>query len=136
MSDLDAVGLVDELYRRAVETPDSVDDSVLEEWMGHAAEAVRGDREQAKVLRKAVRTARKLARYWSEHDADVLPDWRNGIDEALGGRGWQCQLDLVMNALEAAPDPELFEAAKQWQRAVLFIEWMDGVDYEEWLEGR
>lgn len=136
MSALDAVALVDDLYRRAVEDPDAIDDPLLVEWMEQAAEAIRGDREQAKVLRKAVRTARKLARYWSEHDAGVLPDWRNGVDEALGGRGWQCQLDLVMNALGDAPDPDLFEAAKQWQRAVLFIEWMEGVDYEEWLAGR
>lgn len=134
MSALDAVRQVDDLYRRAIESPSSIDDPVLEEWMGQAAEAVHGDREQAKVLRKAVRTARKLARYWSEHDADALPDWRNGVDEALGGRGWQCQLDLVMNALESDPDSELFEAAKHWHRAATFTEWMEGVEYEEWMQ--
>jgi hypothetical protein len=135
VSALDAARLVDDLYRRAVEDPGAIDEPLLIEWMEQAAETVAGDREQGKVLRKAVRTARKLARYWSERDASVLPDWRNGVDEPLGSRGWQCQLDVVMTALATAPDPDLFEAAKHWHRAATFTEWMEGVDYEEWREG-
>ena len=135
MSALDAVRLLDDLYRRAVEDPDAVDDPLLVEWMEEAGEAVHGDREQAKVLRKAVRTARKLARYWVERGPAELPDWRNGVDEALGGRGWQSQLDLVMNELAARPDSELFETAKYLHRSVTFTEWMEGISYDEWLAG-
>lgn len=135
MSALDAVRLLDDLYRRAIEDPEAIDDPLLIEWMERAGEAVRGDREQAKVLRKAVRTARKLARYWGERGPAALPDWRNGVDEALGGRGWQSQLDLVMNELAERPDPELFEAAKGLHRTVTFTEWMEGVSYDEWLAG-
>ncbi len=96
---------------------------------------MRGDREQGKVLRKAVRTARKLARYWEERGPAELPDWRNGVDEALGGRGWQSHLDLVMNELGERPDPELFEEAKRLHRSVTFTEWMEGVTYEQWAAG-
>ena len=135
MSALDAARLVDDLYRRAVTDPDAVDEPLLIEWMEQVAEAVRGDRAQLKPLRKAARTARKLAAYWDERDPGALPDWRNGVDEALGGRGWQCQLDLVVNALEQSPDPELFEEAKRRHRAATFTAWMDGVTYEEWLDG-
>lgn len=135
MSALDAVRLLDDLYRGAVEEPGAIDDPLLGEWMEQASEAVRGDREQAKALRKAVRTARKLARYWGERESAELPDWRNGVDEALGGRGWQSHLDLVMNELAESPDPELFDAAKQLHRSVTFAEWMEGISYEEWLAG-
>lgn len=136
MSVLDAVALVDDLYRRAVQGADTVDDLLLAEWMEHAGEAVGFDRRQAKALRKAVRTARRLSRYWSERAGTELPDWRNGVDEALGARGWQVHLDLVMNALDADPDPELFEEARRLHRSVTFTEWMEGVSYEEFLRDR
>ena len=130
-----AVG-IDDLYRRAVEHPEEIDEPLLTEWAGSAAETTRHDRDQAKVVRRAIRTARKLARYWIEHDPSALPDWRNGVDEALGGRGWQAQLDTLRFSLDQTPDPEVFELIKERHRVVHFNEWMEGVTYEEWLESR
>lgn len=131
MSALDAVELVDALYRRAIETPDEIDDASLAEWMEDAFAAVGHQREQAKPLRVAVRFARKLAARFGAGVAH-LPDWRNGVDEALGSRGWEPQLDLVRHGLAAAPNAELFAAMKARHRAVHFNEWMEGVEYEEW----
>jgi hypothetical protein len=129
------VELVDALYRRAVETATEIDDSSLAEWMEEAFAAVGHDRDQAKALRAALRFARKLAtRYVA--GASHLPDWRNGVDEALGSRGWEPQLDLVRHALATSPSAELFEAMKQRHRAVHFNEWMEGVAYEEWRAER
>jgi hypothetical protein len=133
VSALRAVDLVDDLYRRAIQDPAGIDDRRLAEWMEQAGETVARDRRQARSLRAAVRTARKLARYWSQRDAATLPDWRNGVDEALGGRGWQVQLDLVTNELDEAPSPDLFEEAKRLHRSVHFTAWMEGVAYEDWL---
>ena len=113
-----------------------VGERLLAEWAETVAESTGNDREQAKVVRRAIRTARKLARYWAEHDAATLPDWRNGVDEALGGRGWQAQLDSLRIALEQAPDPDLFDLVKTHHRIVHFSEWMEDVNFEEWLEGR
>ncbi len=127
---------IDDLYRRAVERPAEVDEPLLIEWAETTSEMAGADRDQAKVVRRAIRTAKKLARYWTEHDPSALPDWRNGVDEALGGKGWQAQLDTLRFALEKAPDPELFELVKQRHHVVHFSEWMEGVAYEEWLEAR
>ena len=127
---------IDDLYRRAVEHPRDVDEPLLSEWAESAAEATGHDRDQAKVVRRAIRTARKLARYWIEHDPSALPDWRNGVDETLGGRGWQAQLDTLRFSLDQTPGPELFELVKKQHRVVHFGEWMEGVGYEEWLESR
>lgn len=136
MSALEAVAAVDDLYRRAVEAPAEIDDAVLLEWLGEVSEVLGPivPKDDGKVLRKVVRSARKLAAYWSATDRS-LPDWRNGVDEALGARAWEAQLDLVMNGLRRHPDPMLFDEAKTRFRAARFEEWMEGVGYEEWLAG-
>jgi Arc/MetJ family transcription regulator len=127
---------VDDLYRRAVEEPGGIDDASLGEWVAEAAELVDAtDRSVTRILRRVVRDARKLAVYWASRDASGLPDWRNGIDEALGARGWEPQLDLITAALAADPSPELFEEMRERYRAVHFHPWMEGVRFEEWVEG-
>ncbi|MEE9299411.1 MAG: hypothetical protein V3V29_10320 [Acidimicrobiia bacterium] len=136
MRAFDAVDRIDDLFRQAIEQSDDVSEPMLAGWLEDGVEMVGHDREQAKALRRAVRTARKLAGYWLEHDPGALPHWRNGVDEALGGRGWQSQLDLLRAALESTPDPEVFEAVRERHRAVHFTEWMEAVTYEEWLASR
>lgn len=137
MSAIEAAAAVDDLYRRAVESPDEIDDPVLVEWLADSSEMIGPtvSKADARVLRLVVRLARKLAGYWSERRGSSLPDWRNGVDEALGSRGWEAQLDLIMNALRREPDPGLFEEAKARFRAARFEEWMEGVGYEDWLAG-
>ena len=131
MSALAAAVLVDDLYRQAVTTPSAIDDAALTEWMEQAMEAVAYDRAMAKPLRAAVRHARRLASRL-ERGVQRFPDWRNGVDQVLGTRGWEPQLDLVRLGLEQAPDADLFAAVKERHRAVHFTEWMEGVGYEEW----
>lgn len=135
MSALDAVELVDSLYRRAVESPTSIDESMLAEWMEEALESISHDRVQVKALRQAVRLARKMATRF-ELEPRRFPDWRNGVDEALGTRGWDPQLDLVRNELASAPSAVVFDAMKERHRAVHFSEWMEGVSFEEWRADR
>lgn len=135
MSALDAAELVDGLYRRAILSQGEVDDAALAEWMEEAFEAVGHDRVQAKALRAAVRVARKLSAYYSVPRAS-LPDWRNGVDEVLGARGWEPQLDLVRHEFATAPGPDLFEEMKERHRAVHFTEWMEGVSFEAWSASR
>jgi hypothetical protein len=126
---------VDDLYRRAVLAPQEIDDLALAGWLEEAALGDRVDRAAARALRKAARNAARLARYWREHDAAGLPDWRNGVDEVLGASGWRPQLDLATTRLEAAPSPDAFDEVKHRFRAVHFTEWMEGVSFEEWHEG-
>lgn len=135
MSAITAAALVDELYRDAVNSPESIDDAFLAEWMEQALEAVAHDRVLSKPLRAAVRHARRLATRLGS-GSRTFPDWRNGVDEVLATRGWEPQLDLVRLALDRSADPELFAAVKERHRAVHFSEWMEGVEYEEWLGSR
>ncbi len=129
---------VDALYEMAVFDPASIDDAELARWLEDVAFFIEGrvDKVTAKALRKAARNARRLARYWGGDDRDPgrLPDWRNGVDEVLGGAGWRPHLDLARAELAADPSPEAFDAVKHWFRAVHFTEWMDGVSFEEWVE--
>lgn len=138
MSAIEAAAAVDDLFRRAVEFSADIDDPALVEWLADASDLLGPvvSKEDARVLRLAVRLARKLAAYWSERSGSSLPEWRNGVDEALGSRGWEVQLELVMNALERDANPGLFEEAKTRFRAARFQEWMEGVAYEEWAVDR
>lgn len=138
MSAIEAVAAVDDLFRRAVESPDEIDDPALGDWLSDASDSLGSvvSKEDARVLRLAVRLARKLAGYWAERRGSTLPDWRNGVDEALGSRGWEVQLELAMNALERDASPDLFEEVKTRFRTARFEEWMEGVDYQEWVGGR
>jgi hypothetical protein len=133
-----AAEMIDDLWRQSVQTPLAVDDTFLADWMAEAG-ALLGPplpKGPARVLRRAVRDARKLARYWQEHDPTALPDWRNGVDEALGAAGWEPQLDLVRWSLEESPDAAAFEDVKRRFPAVNFTPWMEGVSFEEWMAGR
>ena len=134
MSALEALELVDGLYQAAIVDPASIDDPMLAEWMESAVEAVGIDRDQMKVLRKVVRQARKLATVFGTRVAS-FPDWRHGVDEVLGARGWEPHLDLVRNELATHPSADGFAAVQQWHRAVHFTEWMEGVSFEEWRDG-
>ena len=132
------IASLDALYERAVLDPDSIDDAELARWLDEIAFVLDGriDRATAKPLRKAARNARRLARYWGGDGGDPqrLPDWRNGVDEVLGGAGWRPHLDLARAELGAAPTPAAFEEVKHWFRAVHFSEWMEDVTFDEWLE--
>jgi hypothetical protein len=133
VSAIAAAALVDDLYRQAVITPGAIDEATLTEWMEQAMEAVTYHRAMARPLRAAVRHARRLASRL-DGSGQRFPDWRNGVDQVLGTRGWEPQLDLVRLGLEQSPDPEVFAAVKERHRAVHFTEWMEGVEYEEWLK--
>lgn len=136
MSVLDVIASLDDLYRRAVEDPAGIDDRVSEEWLTEASWLLPApiDREIARAMRRGVRMARRLASYWAAHDGTSLPDWRNGVDEALASKGWEPHLDLARRALELEPDPEAFEEVKRLHRTVHFTPWMEGVTFEEWTE--
>lgn len=135
MNGVEAARWVDDLYRRAVEDPEGVDEPALVDWMAEAGALVgHADKAIRRILRRVIRDARKLVAYWQSRDASGLPDWRNGIDEALGARGWEPQLDLITAALAADPTHELFEEMRERYRAVHFRPWMEDVTFEEWLE--
>ena len=138
MSAVAVASLIDDLWRRAIEDSAAIDDGTLAEWLSEASGSLGAPvaKEAARVLRKAVRSARKLASYWGQRDATSLPDWRNGVDEALGAFGWEPQLDLVRWGLEESPDPVTFDEVKTRFRAVHFTPWMEGLSYEEWLAER
>jgi len=129
---------VDELYRRAVEEPSVVDDAWLASWLDEIGAGLEPpvDPVIAKSIRTAARRAKRLARYWAGRDPSRLPDWRNGVDEVLGSAGWRPALALARRGLELDPTPEAFREVQERFRAVHFQPWMEGISFEEYLEGR
>lgn len=137
-----ALGLltaVEALYRRAVEEPESVGDEELAGWLAELATADPAmDGRFAGEAAKAARRARRIARYWSEPGRDParLPDWRNGVDEALGAAAWRPALAIARRGLEIAPDREIYGRVQELFRVVHFLPWMEGVSFEEYLADR
>jgi hypothetical protein len=137
-----AAGLVlaaiDELYRCAVEAPETVDEAWLAVWLEDTGSLLEPpvDGVLAKQLRTAARRGARLARHWSQRDPGRLPDWRNGVDEALGSAGWRPALEVARRWLDLEPSPEAFREVKERFRAVHFQPWMEGISFEEYLEGR
>lgn len=121
MSGRSAAALVDDLYRIAIEQPDTVDEVLLGEWFTEAVAAVDGDRTAMKALRRATRVAIRLARRYSSRPG-TFPDWRNGVDEALGSGGWEPQLDLARWAWETTPGDDTMTELRERYRAVHFVD--------------
>ena len=128
---------LDRLYEQAVTDPDACDDAALASAAADVLNSLSEPppREVVRAFNVGLRRARRLRTYWADRDVD-LPDWRMGVDEALGTQGWQPGLDLAKAALEAEPLPELFEEVKVRFRRVHFQPWPEGSSYEEWVSGQ
>jgi len=114
-------------------------DSALADWISGIAESGQVDRETARELRRVMRSAQKLRRFWESSPANLPPDhgdFRTRVDIAVGAAAWRPLLALARRGLEVSPDAELYEEVKERFRVVSGERWMEGVSYEEWLEGR
>lgn len=131
---------IEDLYRRAVEDSEGIGDEALAGWLEGAVSAMDAppDRVTAREAAKAARRARRVARYWSvpDRDGSHLPDWRNGVDEALGAAAWRPSLEIARRGLEIDPGPEVYAVVQDLFRIVHFQPWMEGVSFEEYLAGR
>jgi hypothetical protein len=95
------------------------------------------DRSAARSLRRAVRIATKLQRFWSSQVADryrAEESWEARVDLAVGIPAWRPALELAEQGLEAAPSPEGFEDVRRRFRIVNGTPWMEGLEYEAWLD--
>ena len=130
---------IDALYEGVVTHPEAWDDSILAEWADEAGGAG-GDpvpRPAAREVRRCLRSARRLRDFWldgSGAGAVDGDDWRTRVDVALGGRAWRPTLSLAQMGLQESPSPELFDEVKARFRVVNSERWMDGIDYDAWLE--
>jgi len=127
---------VDDLYRDVVMDPERWNDDSYAEWLeSMAADADGIDRIAARSLRRAVRIAMKLQRFWSSPEADPYrgePSWEARVDVAVGIPAWRPGLELAERDLEMHPSHEGFDEVRRRFRIVNGSTWMDGVAYEEW----
>jgi hypothetical protein len=127
---------VDDLYRDVVMDPERWSDDSYAEWLeSMAADADGIDRIAARSLRRAVRIAMKLQRFWSSPEADRYrrePSWEARVDVAVGIPAWRPGLELAERDLEMHPSQEGFDEVRRRFRVVNGSTWMEGVGYEEW----
>ncbi len=128
---------VDDLYREVVFDPERWRDDAFADWMaGLVADGTPLDREAARAVRRAVRIAVKLQRFWSSEEADRYRDessWEARVDLAVGIPAWRPGLDLAEQELARRPSPEAFDDVRTRFRVVNGVPWMDDIDYDTWI---
>jgi hypothetical protein len=127
---------VDDLYRRVVDDPGSWRAGDFAEWAEEVG-ASAPTREQLRLLRRCLRVAEKLQRYWADPPTTATAaDWRSRVDIAVGVPGWRPTLELAQIGLETEPSEALFDQVAARFRVVHSRPFMDGMDYEAWSAAR
>ncbi len=129
---------VDDLYQDVVMDPDRWGSEAYAEWMANlAVDPTSIDRRSARSLRRAVRIATKLQRFWSSEEAERYQSeesWEARVDLAVGIPAWRPSLELAEQDLETSRSPEAFDDVRRRFRVVNGTSWMDGVEYDDWIE--
>ncbi|MEA2023580.1 MAG: hypothetical protein U9N79_04725 [Actinomycetota bacterium] len=128
---------VDDLYRDVVMEPERWGDEAYGEWMANLTiDPTSIDRRAARSLRRAVRMATKLQRFWSSAESERYrgeESWEARVDLAVGIPAWRPTLELAEQELAVSPSPEGFADVRRRFRIVNGTTWMEGVDYDEWI---
>jgi hypothetical protein len=126
---------IDALYEAAVMSPDSLTEQAISDWFEGVAVTTDLDKQSAKLVRRLVRTAQKLAAFWGDdvRVADAGLDWRTRVDIAMGPRAWRPVLDVSQHILGTHPTEGTFESVAELFRIVNGEIWLDGMGYDEWL---
>ena len=132
------IAALDGLYETVAADPDAWDDTAFAAWIDDLSQSYPHvtDKPVAREVRRGLRQAQRLARFWASRPGSVPAEWQSAVDEALGGPGWAPGLALAELALERDPDPELFEEVKRRFPVVKFQPWLEGTDYAAWLAAR
>lgn len=131
---------VDDLYRDVVLDPDRWGDEAYGEWMANVTiDSASIDRRAARSLRRAVRMAAKLQRFWSSPEAQTYrgeESWEARVDLAVGIPAWRPGLELAEQELEASASSEGFDDVRRRFRVINGTTWMEGVEYDDWVVQR
>jgi hypothetical protein len=134
---LSLAAAVDDLYRDVVLDPHRWGDEAYAGWMADLAlDGGVMDRNAARSIRRAVRIAGKLQRFWSSADADRYrdePSWESRVDLAVGVPAWRPGLELAELELAVAPSPQSFEEVRRRFRIVNGTSWMEDVEFDDWI---
>ncbi len=127
---------VDDLYRDVVTDPDRWGDEAYGERMENLTiDPASIDRRAARSLRRAVRMAMKLQRFWSSAEAERYrgeESWEARVDLAVGIPAWRPALELAEQEFDASPSPEGFAEVRRRFRVVNGTTWMEGIEYADW----
>lgn len=130
---------VDGLYHDVVMEPDAWGDQDFADWLDTIArERETVDRNEAKQLRRALRVASKLQRFWATADTTQRAEqsWQARVDIAVGIPAWRPTLELAMIDLEERPSQERFDDVRRRFRVVNSAWWQEGLTFSDWSATR
>jgi len=126
---------VESLFAESVMVPEALTEQAITDWFEGVAATSDLDKQTAKLLRRLVRTAQRLAVFWTSDArvSDASLGWRTRVDIAMGPRAWRPVLDLSQHLLEEQPDEKTFDEVADLFRIVNGEVWLEGISYREWL---
>lgn len=127
---------IDGLYESVVTDPDVWTEQSFADWAGDSLrDASDLPRPAIREVRRCLRAAQKLQAFWAKGAPIAAEDdWRSRVDIGLGARAWRPALDLAMVGLAEDPSPEIFAEIQARFPVVHSDRWMEGIDYETWLD--
>lgn len=128
----DHIEAVESLYEAVVTDPVIWNEQMFVDWTNTVASDGALSKVEARCIRRALRMAQRLQRFWFE--AQDQPDigWESRVDVALGPKAWRPVLDLAEIRLLELPTEESFTDVVRLFPLVNNEEYLDGIDYDEW----
>ena len=134
---LATIQATESLFEAVVTEPEKWNEQSFADWANDTlVDGSELPREAIRQVRSCLRVAQKLQAFWvsSQRTVSDHNDWRSKVDIAMGPRAWRPLLDLARIGLDNAPSEELFLEVKTRFAVVNSERWMDGVNFQDWIE--
>lgn len=124
---------VESMYQGVVTDPLKWNEQAFIDWSESLNWDGGADKVAAKHVRRAMRVAQALQRFWLDASDRGDLAWTSKVDLALGPRAWRPVLDLAQNHLLSDPSAESFGEVSRLFRLVNNESFLDGIEYSDWL---
>lgn len=127
------VAAVEGLYESVVTTPGAWNEQMFVDWTDSIDAEGSLSKVEAKYIRRAMRVAQKLRTFWLEAGDRADLRWESRVDLAQGPPAWRPVLDLAKVHMHNSPSEESFGEVSRLFRLVNNQEFLDGIDFDEWI---
>jgi len=129
---MSSIAAVESLYEAVVTDPARWNEQMFVDWTDGLDSDGSLSKVEAKLIRRALRVAQRLAVFWLEaHDRPDL-GWESKVDLALGPKAWRPVLDLAEAQLDRTRSEESFQDVSRLFPLVNRESFLDGIDFDEW----
>jgi hypothetical protein len=128
----DRVAIVESLYEAVVTDPAGWNDQMFVDWTDSVDADGSLTKMEAKYVRRVLRIAQTLRRFWFEMQSQSDVSWESKVDLALGPKAWRPILDLAEIQMNNSRSEESFQDVSRLFRLVNSEDFLGGIDFDTW----